>query len=286
MIRKPDWLSKKNQSLQVRVRQQLYKGKTNSPFLSGDSFASVCDYSFGASVQNSNTNLEVAKSIFCKSDVLEEFLETNWDKILAKVLVLGNSDRDFYEPPCDFPSSLQSVYLQNSHISDHFFKTLPIGLENLRHGRNGMPSLFDFPAPPIEKKEIILVGPFSPTHTERRELDVWNKIQHPQIKVISERLHPRALSNEATQFKYVACPRGNGTDTHRFWETLYRGSIPVVKRNRWSESILSLGIPMIQLSSWDFEEFLHISSQYSYLKLNPKRIHELWMDHWERVFNL
>ena len=27
------------------------------------------------------------------------------------------------------------------------------------------------------------------------------------------------------------CPWGNGIDTHRIWETLYSGSIPVVKRH-------------------------------------------------------
>ena len=30
--------------------------------------------------------------------------------------------------------------------------------------------------------------------------------------------------------EFVACPRGNGIDTHRTWETLYMGSIPVVQR--------------------------------------------------------
>ena len=30
---------------------------------------------------------------------------------------------------------------------------------------------------------------------------------------------------------FVLCPRGNGIDTHRLWETLYLGGIPVVKRD-------------------------------------------------------
>lgn len=31
--------------------------------------------------------------------------------------------------------------------------------------------------------------------------------------------------------RFVFCPRGNGVDTHRLWETLYMGSIPIVKRH-------------------------------------------------------
>ena len=37
----------------------------------------------------------------------------------------------------------------------------------------------------------------------------------------------RDLRNHA----FVLCPRGNGVDTHRMWETLYMGSIPIVRRH-------------------------------------------------------
>jgi hypothetical protein len=280
-----DWAVQKRQNIQVRIKQQVYKNKTSYPFLSGDSFATACDFSFDNHTQISITNLEIANSIFCHSDRLEAFLEANWDQISAKVLVLGNSDRDFYQFPSSLPPSIQSVFLQNSHISDDFFTTLPIGLENLRLGRNGIPSLFTLPQQPIEKKEMIFVGPFSQTHVERGELDAWSKIRNPRLYVVSESLHPRKLGTIATQYRYVACPRGNGTDTHRFWETLYRGSIPVVKRNRWSESIEDFGIPILQLSNWDFDEFLEVSSQLDQVTFHPKEIPMLWMDYWERLFH-
>lgn len=30
---------------------------------------------------------------------------------------------------------------------------------------------------------------------------------------------------------FVVCPRGNGIDTHRLWETLYMGSIPILRKD-------------------------------------------------------
>ncbi len=36
---------------------------------------------------------------------------------------------------------------------------------------------------------------------------------------------------EIKSHDFVLCPRGNGLDTHRLWETLYMGSIPILKRN-------------------------------------------------------
>ena len=48
---------------------------------------------------------------------------------------------------------------------------------------------------------------------------------------------------------FVLCPEGNGIDTHRLWETLYLGRIPVVTHNETMESFKDL--PILILPSWD-----------------------------------
>jgi len=47
----------------------------------------------------------------------------------------------------------------------------------------------------------------------------------------------------------VACPAGTGVDTHRFWEALYLGSVPIVLRGQLSSMYQNL--PVIQLNSWN-----------------------------------
>lgn len=47
----------------------------------------------------------------------------------------------------------------------------------------------------------------------------------------------------------VLCPEGNGVDTHRFWETLYMGGVPVVARNPMMDTFYN-ELPVIQLNSW------------------------------------
>jgi hypothetical protein len=49
--------------------------------------------------------------------------------------------------------------------------------------------------------------------------------------------------------KYVICPPGNGPDTHRIWEALYLGSIPVVKRGVMTEHF-SQFVPMVLVDDW------------------------------------
>lgn len=50
---------------------------------------------------------------------------------------------------------------------------------------------------------------------------------------------------------WVLCPRGNGHDTHRFYETLYMGALPVVKRHSYSHRLSrKLELPALVLDRW------------------------------------
>eukprot|EP00941_MAST-03F_sp_MAST-3F-sp1_P006045 g6045.t1 len=71
-----------------------------------------------------------------------------------------------------------------------------------------------------------------------------------------------------SKYKYVACPKGLGIDTHRTWESLYMGAIPIVLKS--SISPVYEGLPVIQLDSWEElnEESLTIPENSSYEKLD------------------
>jgi hypothetical protein len=49
--------------------------------------------------------------------------------------------------------------------------------------------------------------------------------------------------------KFVLCPEGNGMDTHRTWETLYLGNVPIELGNNnnrfWGD------MPMVTVRNWD-----------------------------------
>jgi hypothetical protein len=55
------------------------------------------------------------------------------------------------------------------------------------------------------------------------------------------------------KYKYCLCPEGNGVDTHRLWEALLLGSIPIVKNTAFTRVIQHYTrgeIPMIIMDSW------------------------------------
>jgi hypothetical protein len=49
--------------------------------------------------------------------------------------------------------------------------------------------------------------------------------------------------------KLVPYPRGNGVDTHRFWESLYLGALPVLLKKDSLPGMLKW--PHILVNSWD-----------------------------------
>lgn len=273
----------------IKVRQIRFRNKNNAPFLSGDSFASICDY-----VVESNEELEGISgkdingaTIFCRSDLLPKLLIAINGKGRAKTLVCGNSDFDFLQVPPGISQYFERAYLQNSLISDQkSIFTLPIGVENLDYGINGLPGNLRSSKSWSNRRDMILVGPFSPTHAERAELlKVCSALE---VCEVHNNYHasPRQYSQLVNDYKYVAVPRGNGIDTHRFWEALYRGAIPIVKESEWSRSLRYLGIPFIEVKEWSKKALSAVAEQTELGGFEPNEIKSLWIDYWKERFAL
>ena len=51
------------------------------------------------------------------------------------------------------------------------------------------------------------------------------------------------------KFNLVACPEGNGVDTHRLWETLYMGGTPIIIKSKFISPLIAQ-LPVIQIEDW------------------------------------
>jgi len=92
---------------------------------------------------------------------------------------------------------------------------------------------------PIERLE---------THDHFREISSdshWVTFESP-----TERGDNRNFLGQLVRHRFVLCPPGNGVDTHRMWESLLAGAIPVVKRSPAMKPFSDLPI----LSVDDFRE--------------------------------
>jgi len=226
-----------------------------------------------------------ADILFVESHNLTSYLETYYDDIRSKVIIAGNSDYEFH---CElnFPKSVRLALLQNSYISDNErIRTLPIGIENFRWGVNGNPKYLTGRKKLDQRLSRVLFGPFGRTHPVRLEVEEEFTNTVGPWDVLEGYIKPKEYQTISNRYKYVGAVRGNGVDTHRLWETLYRGGLPIVLRDSWSDSLTSLSLPIIQTARWHSEDILGILNGNLDSHFDPKKIPALWMPYWTRLIN-
>ena len=247
----------------IKFRAVRYRSKSNLPLISGDTFRLQADLDVSRLPLNDLEFrlLRDAKVIFCKSDLLKEFISQYRNAIRARVILCGNSDFEFHHNQPELPPSVKACFLQNSFVSDNKnFFTLPIGIENLRIGTNGIPRLFNLDTEWPNKMNRLLIGPFGLTHDDRRNLRELASGNIPSVDFGIERLTPKSLARVNASYKKIAAVRGNGVDTHRLWEIAYLGSIPIVKRDTWSLSLKYLNLPLEYVDDWSRAEITRVAS--------------------------
>jgi len=262
--------------------------RNSSPYLSGDLFSDMSDVSMYPprfrGKQPELKTIRTAKVIFCPSDKLQSFFNEYENEISAKVILCGNSDFDFKELPTNIPSSVRQLFLQNSYISEHpLVTTLPIGIENFRWGVNGNPKHLAVGGGWLMRKNEILMGPFGLTHPIRVKIknDFLDPIE--SVRLIRNRLTPSDYAKLANNARYIAAVRGNGVDTHRHWETLYRGGIPLILRDAWSAGIREFRFPFLEVGSWAAQELKPITKMKDDLSFDPFEIPPLWWPYWKEL---
>jgi hypothetical protein len=227
--------------------------------------------------------LKKAKTIFIPSHELATFVAAYRDSINAKIIICGNSDFNFTTIPT-LPPNVKKCLLQNSSISDNnIFFTLPIGLENIRLGRSGFKK--------FHKNENrhsifnkILIPPMSPTNKERFNLLIWG-LENSEIADTHTTLLPQdKYFKLAKKYKFIFCSEGNGSDSHRVWETLYQGSFPVMLKTSWSTSLSQMDIPVLYIESYsDLTIKILTNFQMAHASFDPKKCKWLWANAWKEM---
>ena len=164
------------------------------------------------------------------------------------ILVVHNSDETIDSRYLDIldDDNLLKMYCQNANIVHPKIALLPIGIANPEwlHGDKQKVSEI---RQHHNAKEMLVYANFNVgTHASR---------QVAAVKWLTS--SPRTTFNEyliaLSKHKYCICPRGNGLDTHRYWESLYVGTIPIVL-NDGSPFYIYLrkfDLPTLYVTSWD-----------------------------------
>ena len=271
----------------TKLRQIMYAKKTNSPFLSGDSFASVVDYYvYGRSGREPVDPLRLAeaRSIFVDADRLLALLDEHFGVIKSKVLVTGNSDTNWDHLP-KLPDSVSLWLAQNSSITNPLVRTLPIGIENFRLGGRGLPRYYSESSRPRVEAEV-LVPPMSNSNAVRPAA-VAEALGRPEVfRVMTSYMPSARYLKLAKRFRFVLCLEGNGYENHRVWETLYFGNFPVLLSTPWSRTLEYLGLPILLVEKLaDVTSELLESFARQHKDFDPAAAEPLWIPYWKAIID-
>lgn len=271
----------------VLIRKILLSTFSNRPFLSASSVAKLCDIRITSSWGLFWYKLwwRFFKSIYLRSDLLELFLKENVNRLNAKVVVIGGTDRNFYDFNFEFPESVRLILCQNNSFKASNLFTLPLGLEDRELGRAGLKRFHTKPITP-EITNRVFVPPMSPTNSIRRSTILECMKRREIFDVFIQLMDENLYFSIAQKYRFVLCLEGNGFENHRVWETLYRGGIPVLLKTSWSESLAYLQLPIVLVASMDEVDaaFLKRNAE-KYSQFVPSECKALWTPFWQSVIS-
>jgi hypothetical protein len=231
---------------------------------------------------------------YCNTHDVNNFLK-NINFNHEFILITHNSDGKILEGGSEFPNAdtnlipnnLKFWFGQNVCVKHEKICSLPIGLEN----SEWFPHLKKIEKIQNKKDELknfknllyinhnILTNP-----TERQKpYDIFKDVKWVTTEYGNNGFNFDTYLDNLHSHKFVLCPEGNGTDTHRTWECLYLGTIPIEKRNKNNSYYTDL--PICFVDDWEDinEDFLN--KEYDRINNSKFNIEKLNFTYWVDKIN-
>lgn len=244
------------------------------PFLSGDTFKEMgYVWKIGRKDQTLRRTKAARRVVFCVSEDLEECVEGVRALNAPTTIVAGNSDRLIAGPILDTIPKDGSVmvFAQNLNEPHQFADVLPIGLENRSLIGNGQIRHFKKPGSKSHSRVHLVFWTFDVATNPVVRGAAKQVLRELPIAYEAGKLTPRSHRDHLRKFAFVAAPPGNGLDTHRVWEAMYLGCVPVVYRSFLTSRLFEMGFPVFLVDSFEDLRAMNTRTLRSnYLNLLPR----------------
>jgi hypothetical protein len=216
------------------------------PYISGAAFKALCKYNLDDRYEliPYDETIEEGDRVFLKIIDIPEFLAT--PPPVKVTLVISNSDEGFtdslYEQLQPYVTSVCAINCSASNAHQ-----IPIGFrddmytphsdladilnDSQKSAEKNILCLLNFliATNPKERQEVhdaFLNKPWAVIDHEYKNTNSIKSLNFQDPETIQKRLDCYAKLKQA---KFVVCPPGVGRDTHRVYETLFFGGIPIIK---------------------------------------------------------
>ena len=299
-----NYINDKNQALKM---SQQYMDNTQT-------YMTISDYQFDEKeIITTDKYLQIAKENqnrinYIKTDVFQNNHQISWRGVQhpnifpppkKDILITGHSDytidRNIYERYKHLSNHWYGVNMSLDSQYDKVITKLPLGITNYCDDSN-IHKIYGntFIMKQISDEEIIK----SKSKTIYMNMNIQNFASERNIvnKIFSNKSYVTTGSidnsiegranflRDIKAHKFVLCPRGNGIDTHRLWETLYMKSIPIVRYESVYSNFKDLPILFIdsweQIENYDVDKYNQIYDTYMEQKWNMNKLN---ISYWKNI---
>jgi len=236
-------------------------------WIQGEKFINIADFVFAPEnfvyTPENTKDCNALVNTFCHCGLKERnivythtmYVKQLFEKIrglkCSFIIITHNCDINV-DDTFNVPDNVIKWYSQNVDVKNPKIESIPIGLENNRWFR------------PVRKKDkmrkkvrkrryyknLVYLNSNIKTNPKER-VPVYEFLENKPWVTVERGVNGIGFDeyiDNIYNHKYVICPRGNGIDTHRLWETLYMGSVPIVKRdiNNWFYNAM----PILYVNDW------------------------------------
>lgn len=276
------------------LEKQCNSSETDSsaPFISSNTFRAHCDFTF----DQFNRTLDPKKVkqgnlVYVKTDYLGEFF-TNIHPHVSTQYIIVSHDSDYpipgnYKAYLDDPK-LIAWFGENVEGYTHAkLHPLPLGLikSHLPWGNLDVVQKVMNLMPATERNHLLYLNFRLDTCVDERCLLV--KMFHDKSYTYYVPSPTKSYEDylmDLLRSKFVLCPRGFGLDSHRTWESLLMGAIPIVRSSTLDSMFENL--PVVIVKDWNelTEEFL--LQKYEEIKSRTFQMDKVYAEYWLKQIDL
>ncbi len=260
------------------------------PYFTGDTLRNYSQHIYDEISSINPNKVKLRDKVFVKGDYLNSFFNEIHPFIKNKYILFShNSDEVInaeYEPYID--GKIIHWFAQNliENFSD-VVSLIPIGLENRWYLKNGKLSPIRKTKKINQEKDLYILSLFnSGTNPERKLIN--HALENNSLVVMPNTKNKLDYLSYIQRSKFNLCPEGNGPDTHRLWESLLFNSIPIMKRNNFSQLLENYGVPILLVDDWSELENQNELTLNKFYKKNIKALeinNITYFSFWENKFN-
>lgn len=248
---------------------------------------------------NKPNYIQYYKTDFILNDGMWRGKKINRYQMNSDILVNGHSDFEINQALA-YVLSLKNkpkfIYSINSNNTAKNTLGLPLGITNdcmdseIHKILGNLDMMKEVYVEKIKNKEefrknLVLLNINKSTHPERSYVfDKFSSESYVTLSLPDVSMEGRRkYLLDITEHEFVLCPRGNGVDTHRLWETLYMERIPIVTYEDAHASFV--GLPILFINSWNQVSESFLREKLIEIKSKKWMWNKVYLDYWMKMLN-